>query len=184
MLDLGLSTHDVGVSMENLYSINRKNIDDTSNRHFFIEEPRELVVTGAKPRTVEKPLHPSHKDRGNRVLEVQASECCSKIWIPKQDAIKLKTGDEIRLMNLYNIIIESEKPLVGKMHDVKNLKVPKIQWLAEKIPCKILTHDGEITGICENGIQNLEEGEIIQFERYGFAKLEDKEKLTFVYTHG
>ncbi|HHQ45134.1 MAG TPA: glutamate--tRNA ligase, partial [Candidatus Altiarchaeales archaeon] len=185
MLELGLSTNDVGVSMETLYAINRKHLDDRANRHFFIEDPLELVVTGAVEKTVEKPLHPSHKERGSRTFHVKASECCSKIWIPKRDADKLNVGDEFRLMNLYNVILESVKPFVGKMNDVKNFKVPKIEWLSEKIPAQILKHDGPVQGICEPDCAKIEVGEIIQFERYGFARLDEKQdgKLVFVYTH-
>jgi len=185
ILDLGLTDHAVAVSMETLYSLNRSNIDDEANRYFFIENPVQLVVNQAESKTVEKPLHPSHRDRGNRVFNVEATECCSKLWIPKTDAKDLEVGDEFRLMHLYNVILDSKKPLVGRMHDVKNFKVPKVQWLPEKIPARVLKPEGQVKGVCEKNCLNLEVGDIIQFERYGFARLDEKRKdeLVFAWTH-
>ena len=66
----------------------------------------------------------------------------------------------------------------------KNLKVPKIQWLTEHLPCTILKPDTKVEGICEPATREASTGSLIQFERYGFARLEKKEdKLTFIYTH-
>ena len=46
--------------------------------------------------------------------------------------------------------------------------------------------DATITkGLAEKDANNIKEGEIVQFERFGFAKLDKKEenKLIFYYTH-
>jgi glutamyl-tRNA synthetase len=88
-------------------------------------------------------------------------------------------------MNLYNVILSSTKPLVGTMNDVKNFKVPKLQWLNQKIPCRILTPDGEVEGVCEKGCLDLKVGDLIQFERYGFVRLDSRgeRELVFTWTH-
>ena len=45
IIDVGIKPNDVTLSWENLYSYNRKILDATSNRYFFVAEPTELKVT-------------------------------------------------------------------------------------------------------------------------------------------
>ncbi|MBD3261848.1 MAG: hypothetical protein GF334_09325, partial [Candidatus Altiarchaeales archaeon] len=41
-----------------------------------------------------------------------------------------------------------------------------------------------IDGVCEPAAREIKVGEVIQFERFGFARLDEKkEKLVFIYTH-
>jgi hypothetical protein len=40
-----------------------------------------------------------------------------------------------------------------------------------------------IKGKGEGALKSLKEGEIVQFERMFFARLDDKKKMLFVYTH-
>ena len=44
IIDVGTKSNDVTLSWENLYSYNRKILDATSNRYFFVPEPVELKV--------------------------------------------------------------------------------------------------------------------------------------------
>jgi glutamyl-tRNA synthetase len=70
-----------------------------------------------------------------------------------------------------------------------NLNVKYLQWLnvsSENVNIEIVMTDGSIKkGLAEPEIKNLKEGEIIQFERFGFVKLnkKDKEKYKFFFTH-
>jgi hypothetical protein len=41
----------------------------------------------------------------------------------------------------------------------------------------------KIKGLCEKGIKSIEQGEIVQFERFGFCRLDDKKKMVFWFTH-
>ncbi len=47
IVDVGIKPNDVTLSWENLYSYNRKILDATSNRYFFVAQPTELKVTGS-----------------------------------------------------------------------------------------------------------------------------------------
>jgi hypothetical protein len=40
-----------------------------------------------------------------------------------------------------------------------------------------------ITGVAEQNITQLHEGEIIQFERFGFCRFDNKEKMEFWFSH-
>ncbi|MBW2987178.1 glutamate--tRNA ligase, partial [Candidatus Woesearchaeota archaeon] len=62
-----------------------------------------------------------------------------------------------------------------------------IHWLpADKsnIEIKIRTPENKlIKGIAESGVKKLKQGTIVQFERFAFARLDNKKKMEFIYTH-
>jgi len=41
----------------------------------------------------------------------------------------------------------------------------------------------EIQALADPGITQIKQGEIVQFYRVGFCKLDDKEKLVFYFAH-
>lgn len=74
----------------------------------------------------------------------------------------------------------------------------KIQWVSEKqkldavvfIPGELLVNDAynpdslqEVKGFCEKACGELKKGDSIQFERFGFCKLDDKKKNSFIFTN-
>ncbi len=61
IIDVGIKPNDVTLSWENLFSYNRKILDATSNRYFFVPEPVELKVLDV-PKTFQAklPLHPEN----------------------------------------------------------------------------------------------------------------------------
>ena len=66
----------------------------------------------------------------------------------------------------------------------KPKKTKKIQCLQEYLECKIIKQDRADEGYCEPQCMDLDVGDIIQFERYGFVKLEKKNSgLGFIYCH-
>ena len=72
--------------------------------------------------------------------------------------------------------------------EAKEAKARIIHWIPAEntVPVEIVMPDATIMkGLAENGVNNLEIGDIIQFERFGFARLDNKEddKLTFYFAH-
>ncbi len=184
MLGLGLSNTDINASMENLYAINRKMLDPEANRYFFIKNPVKLFVKGLPGMTMRMPLHPTFRDRGLREHCLEEGNKC--LYIAKQDVEKI-SGDFIKLIGLPCIQITDigEDIVNAEYIREKPKKTKKLQCLQEYIECRVLTHYGIDEGYCEPQCMNLEEGTIIQFERYGFVKLEEKKdgKLSFIYIH-
>ncbi len=101
----------------------------------------------------------------------------------KKDLKKYK-NKEVRLMNLFNIKLNKTSQFTSK----ENKNIQKIQWTSENsIKTKVLMPDGKYqSGLAEENIKKLKQGDIIQFERFGFCKLDKKNKNSceFWFAHG
>jgi glutamyl-tRNA synthetase len=197
--EIGLSTASPVISWETLFSINRKLLDPVSDRYFFVQHPVELRVENSKTEIKELKKHPT-ENRGFRKLKVG-----DRFLISRKDFEFLLGEGKVRLKDLYNIRIEgNEKKRV--MFDGKDLRpgTKKIQWVPadDFVPVKVLVpgllFDSMerfneksleiIEGCAERGVENLKAGDIIQFERFGFCRLDSEGEegglLTFVFAHG
>jgi glutamyl-tRNA synthetase len=184
MLSLGLSDSAAALSLENLYAINRKLLDERTNRYFFIPEPVRLKAEGMPGKTIRMPLHPSFKERGVREQCLKEETC---LYISKQDA-GFAVGETVKLMGLSCIQVKSvtDELVIASYLPGEHKKVKKIQCLQDFVRCKVMKYDGTTDrGYCDPQCRNLEVGTVIQFERYGFCRLDskDEEELTFILGH-
>ncbi|MFC2154246.1 glutamate--tRNA ligase [Candidatus Altiarchaeota archaeon] len=188
MLGQGLGENDISFSLENLYAENRKIIDPIANRFFFIEDPMKMIVEEGMEVEVKIPLHPSFKERGFREYKIEPnSDGNIEVFVSGDDMHHMPLGEEIRLMNLGNIHIEavSVHGVKAMLLKEKNLKAKKMHWLQDRLECEIHKPDGVVSGFCETACKNLKVEDLVQFERYGFCKLDEKktDKLIFYFTH-
>ncbi len=168
---MGLSEKDVTIPIKKLYAINRKMIDRKADRYSFIKNPKKLKIKN-KPKIneVEVTIHPEKKTK--RKIKI------GDIYIPKEDYEKYK-GKEVRLMHLFNVKLREEK-----FTSKENKDIPKIHWVSENVQAKIMMPNGEwLEGIAEKGVKNIKKGEIIQFERFGFVRLNKNKNFEFWLTH-
>jgi glutamyl-tRNA synthetase len=184
MLSLGLSDSAAGVSMDTLYAINRSRLDERTSRYFFISDPVKLVAHGLPGKTVRLPLHPSYKERGVREYCLSEGGC---LYIPRKDS-NLNEGDVVKLMGLPCVKVTSvgDGGLVAEYDPSDGKKAAKVQCLQDYVDCAVMKPDGALDmGYCDPQCASLEVGTIVQFERYGFCRLDSKAsgKLTFVYGH-
>lgn len=182
MKQLGVSEVDAEFSWENLYSENRKIIDEKAQRYFFVPNPQEIKIKNAPEKTSKPPKHPEKEEKRN--INVPKNPI---INIPKKETQKLKKGEKIRLKNLYNIKITNTSPFKAKYigNELTNLKeMDIIQWVPEKnIEMKVLKKDEEVHGVVEETAENLRENEIIQLERFGFVRIDSKKPLIGFFAH-
>lgn len=171
----GLSKKEVNLQFDMIASINRKLIDDDTNRYFFIENPVEIKVENMPDtKSVEIPLHPGKKETKKVKID--------KIFIAKEDFEELK-GKEIRLLHLYNIQLD-KKEHKATFTSVENKNIPRIQWVSDHIETKVFMPDGKfIEGYAESATKDLKKDEVIQFERFGFVKLDKKSPQVFWFSH-
>jgi len=188
VLSLGISKVESEITFDQLEAINRKNLDPVSKRLYFIPNPTRLIIHGVSPRETELRLHPQF-DLGKRSLKVGRV-----FYISKQDVNQLEIGEKIRLKELYNVEIKkiTEKEVWGDYEGEKLLpKIKKIQWVPEnyvelEVICpKEIFVDGAynpdslktLIGYVEKEIENIKSDEIVQFERFGFCRIEKNGKL-------
>ena len=162
IVDVGPKPNDITISLENLAAYNRKIIDKTANRYFFIPNPKKIFVKGMKLKKAKISKHPEIK-KGFRTFALS-----STFFIDAKDFDTYK-GLEIRLKDLCNIKLGETSVFTST-----GLKpLPKIQWVpARHVPIRVLLPGKEIKGYGETNVTKEKTGNIVQFERFGFVRLE------------
>jgi len=198
--EIGLSKSEPEIDWSLIESLNRKVIDSTSDRYYFVSDPKYLDVIDASYQTIQLKRHPDF-DRGFRNVDITG-----KFYISGNDFKDLNKGQILRLKDLYNIsIIDAQDNLIKAMRtDEKSSKdelskIKKIQWVSDKnVKVSVIVpgilYEGEdinpnslttINGYGEEGIATLKEGDIVQFERFGFVRVDkiDSSGVTVILTH-
>jgi glutamyl-tRNA synthetase len=192
VLSLSFTKSDTLAPFETLESFNRKIVDPTSIRLFIATDPVKLTVKNNNLTEIDIPNHPQ-KDMGKRKVRVDGS-----FYISGDDAKSLKVGDEVRLLELYNIrITKVGIDIEADMTD-SNFKpqIPKIQWVPRQNVVKIEVLIPKILFVNEQFNENsleikqaftephyleLNVGAEIQFVRYGYCRKDSANQV--IYTH-
>ncbi|MBU0466813.1 MAG: glutamate--tRNA ligase [Nanoarchaeota archaeon] len=179
-LEVGISLTDKKVGKEDFFkainAFNREVIDAKANRYFFVNGSNKVRIKGAGKKEVKIPLHPDAHKRGMRKLKTG-----DEFYIVD----KLEKGKNYRLMHLFNF---KDKEFVSEEID-ESLNAKMIHWLpvSKKLTkVKVLMEDGkEIKGFGERDLKNVKVGEIVQFERFGFVRLDSVKKggMEFWWLH-
>lgn len=181
LLDLGVSESDITFSMEHVYSENRKIVDPEANRYFLVRDPVEVEILDAEPTTARPALHPDDPDRGTRELRVE-----DRVFVEQGDVPSV--GERVRLKDMYNVEVTSRDPLearyVGDDLDlVREGGIDVIHWVPpDGVDCLLRTPDGDEEGVAEEGVRD-EEGVVVQFERVGFARVEEVDPVLAFFSH-
>jgi len=197
VLSFGLTKVESEPTWDALLAENRKILDERSMRRYFVRAPVNLMVDGAPGKEVEVPNHPKNAAMGKRKMSTGA-----EFWIAGTDAEALAVGETFRLKELYNLVVTEKTPecIKAKYDADEGLAAKKIQWVPVEsaISCKVkvagdlLDESGsfrensmsEDSGYCEASCRELSVGDIVQFERYGYARMDKKEEhgLIFIFS--
>ncbi|MDO5815325.1 MAG: glutamate--tRNA ligase [Methanobrevibacter sp.] len=183
IIEIGVKMADSAISWKKIYGQNRNFLEPIANRYFFCENPQKITVdgyTGGKI-DIERPLHADHMDRGNRILPFDG-----EVYLAKSD---IKDGI-FRLMDAVNVSIEGDKIAYhsDSFEQAREIKARIIQWVPidDNVNVKIVMDDASTkTGLGEGDLRDLEVGDIVQFERVGFARLDEiaDDELIFYFAH-
>ena len=167
IVELGTSTSDVDLAMSSIYSRNRDLIDG-ANRRFLVRDPEPLEVEEG-PDAGTPPLHPDHEERGRRE-------------IPVGDAVVLEPGDvpavgERVWLKGFGPVERTDEGLAYTDDDLSVVRggdVDVIHWApADGVPVRLRTMEGDVEGVAELGLRKQEVDDVVQFERVGFARIDD-----------
>jgi glutamyl-tRNA synthetase len=167
MVGLGTSTSNVDLAMDSVYAKNREVIDDETDRAFVVRDGVELPVSGG-PDAGHPPVHPDHEDRGRRD-------------IPVGDAVRVEpddlpgVGERLWLKGYSCVRFDGDK-LVATDDDIDVVRdgdVDVVHWVpTECLRLRLRTMDGVVDGHAEPGVSGYAPGDVLQFERVGFARLD------------
>ncbi|MFQ6105677.1 MAG: glutamate--tRNA ligase [Candidatus Hydrothermarchaeaceae archaeon] len=191
MLDVGIKDTDINFSWKNLYAYNRALIDRDANRYFFVDSPKEVIVEGAIKKKPEALLHPDFPERGKRMLEFPIKDGKARFFISVEDFSTLRGGDFVRLMEAFNIeVLEKGAKIRARFHsealeEARKRKAPLIQWVSGKsVKVKVVMPDGELKGLGEENLRKLHPDDIVQFERFGFVRIDSiGEEIVSYFAH-
>ena len=145
----------------------------------------KVQVSDAPELLVTLKYHPE-RNYGERQVATHGT-----FFIPSDDADRLKVGSRIRLIEAYDIQINEIQNsgiiLATYKGEERTADVPKLQWVAVgeeypmmvKLPGPLLQNDEfnpkslqSIKGIAESAAGQIKIGEIIQFVRFGFCRMD------------
>lgn len=188
-LDVGVTQNDKKVSKEEFFkglnAFNKDLIDREANRYFFVENPKLIKVKGAPEQKVSIELHPDFKERGKRNFKTKKD-----FYISENDFKSIKENEMNRLMDCLNLVKKKGKFEFDSLEYEKYKKQGKriIHWLPKDdlAEVEVLMEDNSVKkGLGERGISSLKVSDVIQFERFGFCRLDSKSgnKLRFWFAH-
>ena len=181
--EIGVKMADSAISWKKIYGLNRNFVEPIANRYFFCEDPVEITVDGYEDGevSIERPLHADHMDRGNRILPFAGNA-----YLAKADYV----DGLFRLMDAVNVDIDGDNVTYHStsFEDAREAKARIIQWVptTDNVNVTIVMDDASTkTGLGEGALSDLKVGDIVQFERVGFARLDEikDDELIFYYAH-
>jgi glutamyl-tRNA synthetase len=195
MIDIGPKTSDVVLSWENLYAHNRKILDPVADRYFFVQNPLELTVKHVPQKFVARlRVHPDNSERGFREYTItpKGNDASVAFWVSRKDVDSSKIGTVLRLMELFNVkilsasIYAAEASFESESYEqARDIKAQLIHWVpvGEDMPCQVVMPDATLAeGVAEGLCKRLKKDDVIQFERFGFVRIDRADnKLTAYY---
>ncbi len=185
-LRFGMNKSESKVDISMLLNENKKLLDSHSKRLFYIGSPLKVEVKGIpeNKKSVKLKLHPT-TDLGYRNYTLS-----NIFFINTYDANNLIVKGDLRFKDLFDVSIESiDKDVITAKYIEKTSTGPKLQWVNDGnlLQCKLyevrnLLNGDQFNnesmlikeGYVESYAESLSEGEVVQFERTGFFKLDKK----------
>ncbi len=176
LLSTGLNKTESILTWDDLYLHNRRVLDKTADRYFFIEQPKLITIKNCPETIVKLKKNPNSKTYG-RTFKING-----KFYINNPDFKNFKKGKLYRLMDAVNFKFDGKNFNYhsDNVEEYKKKGTAIIHWLPkdETVETKILMPSNKlIKGLVEPAALK---SDVLQFERFGFCKRNNKE---FWYAH-
>lgn len=173
--DVGVSSNDKRVRKDDFFkSLNFNNkevVDNIANRYFFVKDPVDLRICGAKKKKVKLRLHPERKT-GFRLFNTE-----EEFLIQKDDFKEIREGELYRLMDCLNFVKKKGKFFYDSEDYQKYKQKGKriMHWLpkGDYVTAEVRMPNNKIAkGAIEKNIMNEKKGSVVQLERFGFCRID------------
>jgi glutamyl-tRNA synthetase len=179
---VGLSKTPTNIDWSVVQRFNRKLADKKVRRMIGIAEPVRVRIAGAPERAVSLKFHPS-QDFGSR--EIKTGE---GFILDKKDYDKMEEGKLYRLMDCLNFRKEKGKLVFDSVEHERFKQGGEsiMHWLPDDekqtVKVKMMMPDASLVEmIAEKAVSTANVGEVVQFERFGFARKDSED--SFWYSH-
>ncbi|PSQ56032.1 glutamate--tRNA ligase [Halobacteriales archaeon SW_8_68_21] len=176
MTELGMSTSDVDLAMSSVYANNRDLVDDDANRYFFVRDREDApavalpIVDGDElaPEAGHPPLHPDHADRGDREVPAGRVVVESPDLPPEGERVWLKGYGCVRHAGDELVFLDADIDVV------RDGDVDVVHWVPadEGLETLLRTVEGDVRGIAEPALADVDPDTVVQFVRVGFARID------------
>ncbi|NOZ80112.1 MAG: glutamate--tRNA ligase [DPANN group archaeon] len=186
VLSTGITKAESVLTWHDLEVQNRRILDEKAERYFFIRDPVKIRIVGAPEKIVELKKHPS-ENLGTRRFRTGES-----FFLTSDDVARIEEDKLYRLMDLLNFKKKGDAYsfVSDGVDDYRKQGTSIFHWLPDDgklVETAVLMPDHQtVTGLAESGVADLKEGSVIQFERFGFVRLDarDAQKgFSFWFTH-
>ncbi|MFW6014143.1 MAG: glutamate--tRNA ligase [Nanoarchaeota archaeon] len=184
VISTGITKSESTLTWDDLIMHNKRLLDKGAMRYFFVRDPVKVKIKNAPLAEFELRKHPEDLEKGYRRFKTGED-----FYLCSEDVNDLEEGDIVRLMDGFNIKKKNEEFVFysHELEDYKNYGKRVVHWLPateENINASVMMPDKTvIEGLAEKDVSEIKEGVVIQFERFGFCRLDDKEKVRFWFTH-
>ncbi|MBN2458198.1 glutamate--tRNA ligase [Candidatus Woesearchaeota archaeon] len=184
VVSTGITKSESTMKWDDLIMHNKRLLDRASERYFFVEDPIDITIRDAPELMLELKKHPEDMEKGYRKFKTK-----ERFLISRKDYSQIKEGELWRLMDCLNFRKKGDCLVFDSIEHERFKEKGKriIHWLPEdkgNINASVLMPDNKMTtGVAEKGITGLSEGQVIQFERFGFCRLDNRQKHEFRFTH-
>jgi len=185
MLEIGVKIADSTVSWKKIYGLNRAILEEAANRYFFVWNPSEVSIKDVPDKadgTIKRPRHPDFLDRGYRNIPFDG-----QVYLVKDDINENKV---LRLMDAINIIFKDGRAFFCSLslEDAREAGAQIIHWIPknDNLKAEIVMPDASVLkGFVEPSCRNLKVDDVVQLERFGFARVDDVSEgfIRFYYAH-
>lgn len=184
VISTGITKSESTISWDDLIMQNKRVLDKQAMRYFFVRDPVLVKIKDAPFAEFELRRHPEDLNKGFRKFKTD-----EEFYLCSEDIEDLQDGDIVRLMDGFNFIKKGDEFefYSHELDDYRQQGKRVVHWLPAgetNIKAEIMMPDKTIQqGIAEKDATMVEQGEVIQFERFGFCRLDDKENMRFWFTH-
>ncbi|MFW6450379.1 MAG: glutamate--tRNA ligase [Nanoarchaeota archaeon] len=184
VISTGITKSESTITWDDLVMHNKRLLDKNAMRYFFVRDPVLVKIKNAPEANFELRRHPEDLSKGYRKFHTT-----DEFYLCKEDVEDLEEGDIVRLMDGFNFTKTKEgyEFYSHELEDYKQKGKRVVHWLPcddELIKASIMMPDKQVVeGFAEKEIVNVKVDEVVQFERFGFCRLDDKETMSFWFTH-